>query len=159
RGASWRLGTPALSGGVCSGGASTEAGWDHGGGDTVNRERILSPENAQDSQMNRLRVAFVVQRYGVEVNGGSEALCRIIAERMARFHDVEVLTTRAVDYVTWEDEYPEGTQTIGGVCVRRFGVDHPRDKKEFDAISARVFGGPHSSADEIAWMKKQGPYS
>jgi glycosyltransferase involved in cell wall biosynthesis len=109
--------------------------------------------------MSRLRVAFVVQRYGLEVNGGSEALCRMIAERMAPFHNVEVLTTRAVDYVTWQDEYPEGTENVNGICVRRFGVDHPRDQQQFDAISGVVFGGSHTPADEVEWMKKQGPYS
>jgi glycosyltransferase involved in cell wall biosynthesis len=109
--------------------------------------------------MTRLRVAFIVQRYGLEVNGGSEAHCRLIAERMARFHTVEVLTTRAVDYLTWQDEYPEGIQSVNGVCVRRFGVDHPRDQQQFHAISGLVFGGPHTPADEADWMKKQGPYS
>jgi hypothetical protein len=80
--------------------------------------------------MTQLRVAFVVQRYGLEVNGGSEALCRMIAERMARFHNVEVLTTRAVDYVTWQDEYPEGIEEVNGIRVRRFGVDHPREQQQ-----------------------------
>jgi glycosyltransferase involved in cell wall biosynthesis len=83
----------------------------------------------------------------------------MIAERMARFHNVEVLTTRAVDYVTWQDEYPEGIQNVNDIRVRRFGVDHPRDQQQFDAISAVVFGGSHTPADEAEWMKKQGPYS
>jgi glycosyltransferase involved in cell wall biosynthesis len=109
--------------------------------------------------MSRLRVAFVVQRYGLEVNGGSEALCRLIAERMARFHQVEVLTTRAVDYVTWRDEYPEGTQSVNGIPVRRFGVDRPRGQRQLDASTAVVFGGAHSRQDEVEWMKRQGPYS
>ena len=107
----------------------------------------------------QLRVAFVVQRYGLEVNGGSETLCRMIAERMARYHRVEVLTTRAVDYVTWQDEYPEGTEDVNGIPVRRFSVDHPRDQQQFAAISAVVFGGSHTPAEEVEWMRKQGPYS
>ena len=109
--------------------------------------------------MRRLRVAFIVQRYGLEVNGGSETLCRMIAERMAHFHDVEVLTTRAIDYVTWKDEYPEGIETVNGIPVRRFRVDHPRDQQRFDAISGVVFGAAHTPEDEVEWMKKQGPYS
>lgn len=83
----------------------------------------------------------------------------MIAERMARFHNVEVLTTRAVDYVSWQDEYPEGVQDVNGITVRRFGVDYPRDQQQFDAISGVVFGGAHTAADEIEWMRKQGPYS
>lgn len=108
--------------------------------------------------MNRLRIAYVVQRYGLEVNGGSEVHCRLLAERLARFHDVDVLTTCAIDYVTWKDEYPEGVTSLNGVSVRRFKVDYPRNKA-FDEMSSRVFGGPHTEEDEIQWMKLQGPYS
>jgi hypothetical protein len=41
------------------------------------------------------RVAFVVQRYGLEVNDGAELLCRSIAELMTDVWDVTVFTTRA----------------------------------------------------------------
>src|ERR1700691_476458 len=109
--------------------------------------------------MNRLRIAYVVQRYGVEVNGGSETHCRGLAERLARGNDVDVLTTRAIDYVTWKNEYPEATENINGVCVRRFGVDQPRTPTQFDEASQAVFLKPHTEEDELRWMRLQGPYS
>jgi len=109
--------------------------------------------------MKRLRIAYVVQRYGLEVNGGSETHCRGLAERLALTNDVDVLTTRAIDYVTWKDEYPEGKTEINGVCVRRFGVDEPRNAAQFDEASQVVFLKPHTEEDELRWMKLQGPYS
>lgn len=109
--------------------------------------------------MNSLKIAYVVQRYGPEVNGGSETHCRLLAERMARTHRVDLLTTRAVDYTTWKNEYPEGVTELNGVCVRRFGVDHPRNLRKFNKASRRIFHGPHTEEDEVAWMKLQGPYS
>ena len=59
-----------------------------------------------------LKVAFVVQRYGLEVNGGAELLCRQVAERMAKYWDVEILTTCAIDYMTWQNEYPPGPTSM-----------------------------------------------
>jgi len=106
-----------------------------------------------------VRIAFVVQRYGADISGGSEQLCRAWAERLARRHDVTVYTTCARDYLTWADHYPPGEQLLNGVRVRRFPVDAPRDIAAFDQFSLRIFGAPHSEADELEWMRRQGPYS
>ena len=79
------------------------------------------------------RVAFVVQRCGLEVNGGAELHCRLVAERLDGAYDVEVLTTCAVDYMTWANHYPAGQQRIGKLRVRRFPVVRPRDVGQWTA--------------------------
>ena len=55
-----------------------------------------------------LRVALVVQRYGEEVNGGAEQLARRIARLLRDDLELTVLTTCALDYLTWADHYPPG---------------------------------------------------
>ena len=106
-----------------------------------------------------MKLGFVVQRYGEEINGGAELHCRRVAERLACRHDVEVFTTTALDYMTWEHHYPAGRRRLGGVTVNRFCVDHPRDKAAFDRQSDRIFGKPHTRLDELEWIRLAGPVS
>lgn len=106
------------------------------------------------------KVAFVVQRYGAEVNGGAETLARQMAEHLNKEYDVSVLTTKALDYITWEDYYKEDYEVINKVRVRRFPVDKPRNIKEFSRICKKVLDNEkHTLAMEEEWFDKQGPYS
>jgi glycosyltransferase involved in cell wall biosynthesis len=105
-----------------------------------------------------LKIAFVVQRYGTEILGGSEYHCRLIAERLAPKHQVEVLTTCAADYVSWKNEYPEGADRIRGVTVRRFANARTRDIHAFNRYSEWIFTSTHSRDDEMEWLRQQGPW-
>lgn len=109
--------------------------------------------------IRRMKVAFVVQRYGLEVNGGAELHCRSIAEHMSKYWDVEVLTTCAVDYLTWKNEYKPGIDTINGIKVRRFEVSSPRNWFWFGALSKLLPQASGNRAIGLKWMKAQGPYS
>ena len=109
----------------------------------------------------RKRVAFVVQRCGLEVNGGAELLCRMVAERLAPHLPTEVLTTCALDYMTWENHYPPGEERLGELVIRRFPVARTRDVKSFDRLSESLRPRTLSSMleEQEAWMREQGPWS
>jgi len=103
-------------------------------------------------------VAFVVQRYGPDVTGGSEALTRAVAERLTDSHRITVFTTCARDYVTWRNELPEGQEERDGVIVRRFPVEEERDLEAFNAFSDTLYDRPHTAEDEAEWLRRQGPF-
>ena len=104
-----------------------------------------------------MKLAFVVQRYGAAIAGGSEGHCRQLAERLASRHDITVLTTCARDYVTWENEYSPGETVDNGVRVVRFPVAHPRRLKTFADLSDEVFDGGASLEREQRWFRENGP--
>jgi glycosyltransferase involved in cell wall biosynthesis len=105
-----------------------------------------------------MKIAFIVQRYGTEILGGSEYHCRLIAERLAPRHQVEVLTTCAQDYITWANQYPEGADRIRGVTVRRFANAQTRDIYAFNRYSEWIFNNGHTRDDEMSWLRQQGPW-
>jgi len=106
-----------------------------------------------------VKIAVVVQRYGADISGGAELHARYIAERLARHAELEVLTTCAKDYITWQNELPAGESVVNKVKVRRFPVSHPRSTDDFGRRSQIVFERDHSLADEIAWLQSEGPAS
>ena len=80
------------------------------------------------------KVAFVVIRYGQNMNGGAEQHCRMLAERLVTHYDVEILTTCVKDYVKGTNELPEGEEWIDDILVRRFPVApiQPELYKEYE---------------------------
>ena len=104
-----------------------------------------------------MKLACVVQRYGADIAGGSEAHCRDLAERLARAHDVTVLTTCARDYVTWANAIPAGETRERGVRVLRFTVARRRHLRTFANLSDRVFDGGAPWKVQDAWFTENGP--
>ena len=104
-----------------------------------------------------MKLAFVVQRYGDQIAGGSEAHCRALARRLAPTHDVTVLTTCATDYVTWAKTLPAGEAVEHGVRVRRFPVARERNLKRFADVSDEVFSGGATAEQQDAWFRENGP--
>ena len=107
-----------------------------------------------------MRVAFVVPRYGPRIIGGAETAARLLAEHLAArpgWH-VDVLTTCAEDFVTWEDVLAPGQETIAGVRVHRFRSAAGRDPS-FHPLSAALLADPGAASlsDAERWLDLQGP--
>jgi glycosyltransferase involved in cell wall biosynthesis len=108
---------------------------------------------------NLMRIAFVIQRYGKDIIGGSESLCRQIAERMKSKADVEILTTCAEDYITWNNAFKQGLEELNGITIRRFDVHYPREIESFNHLSNEVLLKPQPFEKQVDWVMKQGPVS
>jgi glycosyltransferase involved in cell wall biosynthesis len=104
-----------------------------------------------------MKLLFVVQRYGPEVTGGSEAHCRAIAQRLAARHEVSVATSCALDYVSWANAYPPGTSRDGAILVRRFPTARERPLGEFRTLSERLFDGRATEEEQRRWFRLNGP--
>ena len=77
--------------------------------------------------MSKENIAFVVVRYGLNINGGAEYHCRMLAERLTNDYNVEVLTTCVDNYRTGENIEFKEKEIINKVTVRRFKTNptHP----------------------------------
>jgi glycosyltransferase involved in cell wall biosynthesis len=106
-----------------------------------------------------VKFAFITPRYGAEFGTGAEHACRLLAEQIAKRHDVEVLTTTARDAGTWKNEYSEGSDRVRGALVRRFAVSTMPERSAFGELSRRLREGPRSRADELTWLRHVGPWS
>jgi glycosyltransferase involved in cell wall biosynthesis len=104
-----------------------------------------------------MRLAFVVQRYGLEINGGAELHCRWVAEHLKKYAEVEVLTTKAADYITWKNHYPRDEEEVNGIRVRRFPVTRVRNAERFGRLQEALLRREHAEADELQWLDEEGP--
>ena len=106
-----------------------------------------------------MKLAFVIQRYGLEVAGGAEAHCRGLVNALRDTHEVEVLTTCALDYITWKNHYAPGSDRVDDVRVTRYANARERNIERFASISDLVFNEDHTRDDERRWIEENGPVS
>jgi glycosyltransferase involved in cell wall biosynthesis len=105
-----------------------------------------------------MKLAFVVQRYGLEIIGGAEYFTRLVAERLKKYHTIEIFTSCAKGYHIWENEYENNCECINGIVVRRFRTSKTRCMNSFSTIQNKVYFQNHTLKDEQNWIEEQGPY-
>jgi glycosyltransferase involved in cell wall biosynthesis len=78
---------------------------------------------------------------------------------MSREWDVEVLTSRACEYIErFENDYPEGLAVVEGIPVRRFNIDRLRSEAAvFSALDQKVLQRRSSVAEDREWLREIGP--
>ena len=103
------------------------------------------------------KICLVVQRYGDEINGGAELLTKQLAEKLVPFYNVDVLTTKAKDYITWRNEYTEDHEVINGVNVYRFPSERESVHSDFMMINNRFLQRYLKREEEEQWLYEQGP--
>src|SRR4030042_3792108 len=108
-------------------------------------------------ECDRMKIGIVIQRYGLDVIGGSEFLCRHLAEHLTKHFQIDVLTTCSKDYITWNNEYSPGRSRINGVTVIRFKNAKTRNLEEFNKFSDWIYRNAHTKEDELRWLENQGP--
>src|SRR5512132_2623668 len=108
--------------------------------------------------MSRPKTLVVVQRYGDGVAGGAEAHARELVNHLKPHLDIEVVTTTAQDYRTWEDACTAGIDWVDDVPVRRFPVLRSR-AFDFKLYERRAFAEGHTLEDERTFVDAQGPYA
>ncbi|WP_336830493.1 glycosyltransferase [Sphingobacterium multivorum] len=66
------------------------------------------------------KICFVVCQYGKEVNGGAEIHCKMLAERLSHDYDIDVLTSKIINYNTFDEYYTEPKESINNINILRF---------------------------------------
>ncbi len=97
------------------------------------------------------KIAIVVQRYGLEINGGAELHARLLAEKLSHIYEVEIITTCAIEYEYWDNYYAEGTDLIDGITVRRFKTEK-KDVKKFNSLSKTVRNRYKYDHKKLSWL-------
>ncbi len=121
-----------------------------------------APEGSivERQQREPRELAFIVQRYGTEILGGSEYHCRLIAERLAtearrrgahhvrpRLRDLEERISR------------RGRTACAASLSAASRSTETRDITSFNQFSDWIFNNPHTHEQEMEWLRRQGPWS
>ena len=154
---SWRSGQPdGTASGMAGRPPAHRAAWRRCRG----RGPTRTGPDGREERDRVVKLAFITPRYGADLIAGPEHACRLLAEHTGHRHDIDVLTTCALDSRTWKNEYPEGPDRVRGVRVRRFPVtERDPDPAALSRLASRLLAEPHSQAEELDWVRRRGPWA
>lgn len=112
----------------------------------------------ETDQKNKKRILFVIPLYGTEVSGGAELHCKQIAERLVSDYEVHVATTKAQNYISWDNYFKDDFEIVNDVRIHRFSTDLTRAANQ-GQIETMLSNDPHNKELGMKWIIDQGPYS
>jgi glycosyltransferase involved in cell wall biosynthesis len=106
------------------------------------------------------KIALVSPIFSPHISGGAEKHALNFAELLAGEYELEILTTKALDYISWKNVIPKDKENFGTSLVRRFTVKESRNIKSFNRFHAKLIQkSPSINEEEMSeWFKRQGPY-
>ena len=119
-------------------------------------ERLLARAAAA---ARAVRLAFVIQRYGLEVNGGAELHCRLAGRAAGAAAPGRGVRDPRPRLPRVEEPLPEGHR--GGERHPRppLTVQRTRNARVFASLSNLCFHETHTREEEEAWVRENGPFS
>ncbi|MCW8312113.1 glycosyltransferase family 4 protein [Sphingobacterium sp. InxBP1] len=88
-----------------------------------------------------MRIGLVTIRYGLDITGGAEFHCRMLAERLAKRHEVTVLTTNIKVLNKTQENFDEGIEIVNNIPVLRFktnGIKAPETTEKKSKIARKL---------------------
>ncbi|MBP9889017.1 MAG: glycosyltransferase family 4 protein [Leptospiraceae bacterium] len=106
------------------------------------------------------KIALVSPIFSHHISGGAEKHALNFAELLSQEFELEILSTQALDYITWKNVIPQKAEKFGEALIRRFPVKQSRSIKTFNRFHEKLIQKiPEISEEEMfQWMKLQGPY-
>jgi len=103
-------------------------------------------------------IAVVIHRYGKDVMGGAEKHAEQAVAVLKDKFKITVITTTALDYITWKNHYPQGNGFEENVEIIRFPVKKEREINIFNSYSEIFFSKQLKTlSEEEDWFNLQGP--
>ena len=84
------------------------------------------------------RIAIINQRYGKEINGGSEYFTRQLAQHLSFDYKIQILTTCAKNYTTWKKLQKQSIQWDAGRLLSK--VDTHQGMQWMSCLTAKRSG-------------------
>ncbi len=107
-----------------------------------------------------LKLAFVTPIFSTQTYGGAERHAREFAELLAEDFEIDIITTTAIDYRTWKNQFPVGTTYEKNLKVHRFPIKKQRSIFFSFVNHSAIQKQTHLKDIEFEnWLVAQGPYS